>query len=380
VRQLYPTSVFEFAFALDGPYHPVYRLDNGIGYWEKFSAAAPSTITGYPRTKDTIDVAEGWTMIGSISYPVDTADVISIPSGLRASNWIGYSGSYTAVSQIVPGKGYWVKAQSAGQFVFSSSGSARIAKEITPSGPDVLDALNTLTITDSRGATQTLYIGVDANNEIPLAFYDMPPLPPVGTLDVRFSATVGSASGGETRDGGSMVRTHTPATTSVQFPIRIQADAYPLTLAWNVKGAASYVLTDGHGGGMFQPRDMRAQGTMRITNADLDRLIVQWTGDGQAPREFSLSQNYPNPFNPTTNIKYALPVDSKVAIEIYNVLGQRVRTLFNENQTAGYHAAEWNGAGSAGQQLAGGVYFLQMSATGSNGKKFNDIRKLMMVK
>jgi hypothetical protein len=56
----------------------------------------------------------------------------------------------------------------------------------------------------------------------------------------------------------------------------------------------------------------------------------------QRPEEFDLRQNFPNPFNPTTVIQYALPKTSQVKIEIYNILGQRVRTLVDEQQTPGY--------------------------------------------
>ena len=119
---------------------------------------------------------------------------------------------------------------------------------------------------------------------------------------------------------------------------------------------------------------------MKISNSEVNRLMLKLTGAGELPKEYALSQNYPNPFNPTTGIKYALPVDSKVTMEIYNIVGQRVRTLVNNNMPAGYHAAEWDGTGTAGQQLASGVYFLQMSATGTNGKSFNELRKLMMLK
>jgi flagellar hook assembly protein FlgD len=93
-----------------------------------------------------------------------------------------------------------------------------------------------------------------------------------------------------------------------------------------------------------------------------------------------LNQNYPNPFNPTTNIRYALPVDSRITLEIFNVIGQRVRTLVNDNMAAGYHTMEWDGASDAGSRLASGVYFLRLSATGVNGAKFSDVNKLVMMK
>jgi flagellar hook assembly protein FlgD len=167
----------------------------------------------------------------------------------------------------------------------------------------------------------------------------------------------------------------------VEYVVTVQSDAYPVTVTWTVnKGTASYELTDGQGGKVFRAKDMTGQGSIKITNAEMNSFAVRLVGNGQLPTEYGLSQNYPNPFNPTTSIKYALPVQSRVAIHIYNVLGQRVRTLMNDDVAAGYHIAEWNGTGNEGQQLASGVYFLQMSATGTNGKTFNEIRKLMMLK
>jgi len=235
-----------------------------------------------------------------------------------------------------------------------------------------LDALNTLTITDSRGGSQTLYFGADARDEIPVPMFEMPPMPPAGAMDARF----------ETATGGYMVQTHKAKVTDpVEFPVRIQSDAYPITVTWKINGGtASYELTDGVGGKAFRSREMAGTGSLRITNSDVSRISVRLVGDGTLPTEYALSQNYPNPFNPTTSIKYALPLDSRVTVQIYNILGQRVRTLINDNIPAGYHMAEWDGTGNSGQQLASGTYFLQLSATGTNGKTFNEIRKLMLLK
>ena len=173
-----------------------------------------------------------------------------------------------------------------------------------------------------------------------------------------------------------MVQTHAAEVSEViELPIAIQSSAYPLTVTWNVAGTeATYELSDGSGAS----HPVRGEGRVRISTGE--QLILKVTGGGTLPKEFALSQNYPNPFNPTTSIKYALPVDSKLTMEVYNVLGQRVRTLLNGDQPAGYHSVEWNGTGNSNQQLASGIYFLQMSATGNNGKKFNEIRKLLLLK
>jgi hypothetical protein len=369
VRQLYPTSVNAYAFEFAGGYVQRYRLANGKGYWEKFPAAVSNSITGTPRTRDSIAVNAGWNIIGSISNTVDTSTIVSVPPGIRASAWFAYAGGYTQTTQIIPGKGYWVKANAIGKFVFANPLTAP-AK--TSGGVSAADVLHSVTITDANGNSQTLYFGADANNEVPLAMYDMPPAAPAGAFDARF----------ESADGGTMAKTHAAKVDdATEFVIDVQSTAYPLTVTWNVSGGtAAYQLGDGNGGKAFATREMVGEGSIKVTNSGVSKLTIKLIGNGQLPTEFALNQNYPNPFNPTTNIRYALPIDSKLTMEVYNVLGQRVRTLVNTDMVAGYHEVEWNGRGNEGQQLASGVYFLQMAAKGANGKSFSDIRKLMLLK
>ncbi len=80
------------------------------------------------------------------------------------------------------------------------------------------------------------------------------------------------------------------------------------------------------------------------------------------PTEFALDQNYPNPFNPTTTIEYALKTRVDVKLEIYNVLGQLVKTLVNENQAAGFKQAIWDGTNNFGQKAASGLYVYRIEA------------------
>lgn len=80
------------------------------------------------------------------------------------------------------------------------------------------------------------------------------------------------------------------------------------------------------------------------------------------PQNFSLSQNYPNPFNPTTVIKYALPENQYVSLNIYNLLGRVVTTLVDGQNVAGYYQVLWNGKNSSGQDVGSGVYFYRIKA------------------
>jgi len=83
---------------------------------------------------------------------------------------------------------------------------------------------------------------------------------------------------------------------------------------------------------------------------------------GSTPGMYKLGQNFPNPFNPTTTIQYEVPAFVHVTIAIYNVAGERVRVLVNEEKGPGRHFASWNGRNEAGETVASGVYFYRMKA------------------
>jgi hypothetical protein len=93
------------------------------------------------------------------------------------------------------------------------------------------------------------------------------------------------------------------------------------------------------------------------------------------PQYFSLSQNYPNPFNPSTTIKYELPGAANVKLIVYNMLGEIVTTLVNEQKPAGTYTVQFDGSG-----LSSGVYFCRFYAKGESGKEFSKVMKMMMLK
>jgi len=101
------------------------------------------------------------------------------------------------------------------------------------------------------------------------------------------------------------------------------------------------------------------------------------------PNQYELFQNYPNPFNPITNILYDLPVNSDVHLDIFNILGQRVATLVNEKQEAGYYKLVWDAKNLHGNKIASGMYILAIQAVGvKDGKKqnFYKVKKMVLVK
>lgn len=93
------------------------------------------------------------------------------------------------------------------------------------------------------------------------------------------------------------------------------------------------------------------------------------------PTEFALLQNFPNPFNPETTIKYNLAEQTTVSLRIYNVVGQVVRSLVSEPQSAGRYSIRWNGTDDRGVSVSSGIYFYELRS-GS----FQDVKKLMLLK
>ena len=93
------------------------------------------------------------------------------------------------------------------------------------------------------------------------------------------------------------------------------------------------------------------------------------------PEAFALANNYPNPFNPETTIKYALPDPVDVRLEIYNMLGQQVRTLVAEPQNAGRYTVKWDATNESGHSLSTGIYFYRLVAG-----EFHKVEKMLLLK
>jgi len=94
------------------------------------------------------------------------------------------------------------------------------------------------------------------------------------------------------------------------------------------------------------------------------------------PAAFSLADNFPNPFNPATTIKYALPQAADVELTVYNVVGQPVRTLVAEHQSAGRYVVEWDATNDSGHSLSSGMYFYRLQA----GEEFHEIKKMLLIR
>ncbi|NQV18474.1 MAG: T9SS type A sorting domain-containing protein [Armatimonadetes bacterium] len=98
--------------------------------------------------------------------------------------------------------------------------------------------------------------------------------------------------------------------------------------------------------------------------------------DNLIPIKTSLYGNYPNPFNPETTIEYSLKESGNICLEIYNIRGQKVNTLFNEFRKAGYHSVIWSGKDINDNPVSSGIYFYKLNVN----DKTESIKKCLLLK
>ena len=156
-----------------------------------------------------------------------------------------------------------------------------------------------------------------------------------------------------------------------------------VTVAGSVVGS-SHDVADGRLATLqFEPLFPDAEGDFVIHEAVLhlgDGVMAQpqelgRVRAGWAPQAFVLQQNYPNPFNPSTTIRYQLADAAPVRLQIFDSLGQQVRSLVSERQTAGYYRVVWDSRNDSGSQVAAGVYFYRLEAG-----DFSRVNKLLLLK
>ncbi|MFI5251257.1 MAG: Ig-like domain-containing protein [Bacteroidota bacterium] len=346
-------------FIPNNGYRPEDTLVNGAGYWLKFDTDQQVSLTGDSLLVDTLDVIDGWNLIGSISSPVELKSVTTIGTSI-SSKFFGYRSGYTATDTMKPAKGYWVKVNGTGKLVINSSGSALKAGAEVPYNK-FLKHMNSLTINDADENSQTLYFGYSTGGNVPVQQFELPPIPPKGVFDARF-ATGGIAEFANRSEVDNV-------------PLMISSDAYPILITWKTDQSAqcnAKLSIDG------KDLPLSGEGYTSITNTHSHiQLIINDVATTLKPVEFSLEQNYPNPFNPQTIIKYGLPMKAYVILQVFNILGERIATLADGVQELGFKSVEWNSG-----NYPSGIYFYRLEASGIDNplNQFTQVQKMILIK
>jgi len=362
---LFPTAISDaYTFGSAKSYITHDSLIVGLGYWLKFGAAQPVTIPGQMSILDTLEVDSGWNMVGTLSFPVSSVDVASDPTEIMDGPFYGYRQGYYIETSLAPMKAYWVKVKQAGKIVLHAEPSSMIAKSTVDVDDDLLTRdVHALTVRDSAGSEQTLYFG--RQNSSDRLGYEMPPRPPQGVFDARFSSN-------------RILELYPDNISSPQeLHVIIQSAVYPLSVGWQMADglAQKVVLTDEVGGKLLGSVLLQRSGAISIDDPRVNRLRLIVTSYKPIPQSFALKQCYPNPFNPKTTIEYDLPDVAVVTLTIYDILGREVTTLVDHQQIeAGTHRVVFDAS-----SVASGFYLYRIVAT-NRGTNFQSVKKMIVVK
>jgi hypothetical protein len=340
---IFPDAISN-AYGYNNGYVTATSFEYGKGYWLKYPNPDTITFCGYDIS-GSIFLSAGWNIIGVFDVSLPVNDINTNPTNIFTSSFYGYNNGYVTASILEPGKGYWIKTNQEGWMNVPSFAKTKnpvaIKNEINKEWPKI-------ELTDAKGNIGVVYLSNNSNPDK----YELPPLPPRGIFDFRFSSD-------------RLVET----LNSESKEIKISSAEYPVKL--KIVGT-DIKISDLLGGEIINAL-LKDGETITINNSAIEALRIEGKS---VPTEFALYQNYPNPFNPTTIIKYALPLDSKVRIEVYNVLGELVEVLLDETINAGYNEIEFNAS-----DLSSGLYLYRIEANALAGKDhFITVKKMLVIK
>lgn len=325
--------------------HPYYN--NLVGYW-KFDDATSTTVTDASGKNNTA------TLVNSPSFDVSYAPIAdSLVAPLSDVTGI-YGGAKHAYSGGLIADG-----------IFTSILPTAVAKKNASAKPSILESAsdNPFAIfghNNGVGATGSDVAGSAALRTTRVWTFDVTNASVKADVTFDFS-TLSIGAPGDSSNYVLLARKGASGAFSV-----VNASA-PTVVDGNQLVFKGITLTD----------NRYALGTKNATTSPLGTLVDVKTQT--SPVKYSLSEAYPNPFNPSTNIKFSLAVKSKVTLKIYNMLGQEIQTLINQDMDSGVHSIVWNSRNSS-VNVASGVYFYTLNAKGQSGEQFVQTKKLLLVK
>ena len=323
-------------YKFDWGYQPVTVATPTEGYWMKHLGNQTyntgdewpaSGILIVPHTL--INVAQGWNMFGGFEDTVAAVALTTTPPGqmiFPIYKFIPGTG-YAAATHITPGYGYWVKVLSACQLNIPNL----MAKNTPVEVEYFKDDWGRITVTDATGNSYTLYA---VKGEVDLNQYELPPLPPEGTFDIRYG------TGRIAEDLSKHIQSI--EMNGINYPITISVENIKIKLQ---DETAKIINTE-----------LEPDKVISIGNVKNNKLLII-SGEFLVPIEYKLEQNYPNPFNPNTTIKFSIPKDVQVNLSVYNILGEKVKELKNEVIKPGYYEIEFYAS-----TLVSGVYLYRIKA------------------
>ena len=337
--QIFPNSVSNTLYAFDAGYVSAEALEMGEGYWLRFDAEGENMVEGGSVSEIPISLASGWNLVagGSETIGVET---ISDPDGIIVANTLyGFSVGYESSTVLEPGKGYWIRTSAAGD-VTIGGGAAR--------SRDFVNRLESASSISFNG--RELYFDAQVPQSEVIS-YSLPPVPPKGAFDVRFST--------------DLIYTGSTGNIILSNP---KGD---LSVSYNISDNSKWILTSSSG----EVYELFGSGQFSVDGMEEVDFILAKSTISYEPVTFGLQESYPNPFNPTTTIHYSVETEGLTSLTVYDMMGREIKSLVSGYMVPNHYSVVWNGTDNYNRQIPSGIYLYRLTSG-----EFTDMKKVMLLK
>ncbi|RKY58279.1 MAG: hypothetical protein DRP96_08705, partial [Candidatus Neomarinimicrobiota bacterium] len=342
------------------------------GYYVKVASDQSLSIEGSGITLPLdIPLSAGWNIMG---YPVSSAQsalnivqpLINDGTLLKVQDETGKAieelpviGWQNGIGDFKPGKGYYIKTNSATVATVTQPSKSAIAKSSSATD-SALPPHHYLPIT-----TTNPYLPM--NVYVMTADVEGEPLQAGAEIAVYYHDKCIAAAA--LSNPLSAANTYLPLVVGADDPLSEEIDGF------DENAPIAFKIWDGREELPVIVKTVSYADNSGLLNFNARGTIVVNLEGQRIPKEYSLHQNYPNPFNPNTTLRYELPQAGKVELRIFDLQGRQVNQLVSENQPPGKYSVIWNGCDSRGNQVPSGIYLFQLKC-GS----FSKTRKAVLMK
>jgi hypothetical protein len=332
------------------PFSTLHQVDHYHGYWFKMNSEATLRVCGgyIEQFNNIIPIYPGWNLVGywpDAAWSVQNA-LMTVMSNLQVA--IGYDmgaqlyipgqGQYNTLTQLRPGFGYWIRSAARDgleYFFLPTAGENRDQGYASAGGGNEMASRDWMSL---YGKEITLD-GRPISDNAPIEVFT---------------------------DEGVKVGQSTYVGGWLKFMPVYGFDASdPNASRYPKDGDRVNVFVDG----------VRTEPSIEWHGAGATLQLSSLTTAVQVPDRYSLGQNFPNPFNPQTTISFDLPKAGTVKLTVFNMLGQKIRTLAEQRYDAGQHQVIWDGRSDNGDAIASGIYLYRLEAD-----SFVASRKMILLK
>ncbi|KAA3596272.1 MAG: T9SS C-terminal target domain-containing protein [Calditrichaeota bacterium] len=370
-----------------------WTLTDSVFFQQGFSTVAegsPKTLnfTGKEKLEYDLNLNEGWNLIPSISNEVSIAKYFSSNGGPFREGFY-YDYGYKAIDAdnaiLKPGDAIWVYVDSPIEILNFPYGNS--SEPLTKSSSDSLIYLSYNQLLDLNGLiefsvisaesdTVKLFLAQSDSFSVDNSYFGKPPLPESNLVDSLkfFDAQIYF-------NDSTYTYANVQDSSNVNLTIRLTAAnfKYPISISWT-DALGNLQVTTVDSSSLTKLVNLNRSSGKVAMKVNSEQNLINIAGTlknykSSIPSKYSLSQNYPNPFNPSTRINYSIPENSFVKLEVFNILGRKVKTLVSNVQKSGNYSVKWNGLNDENKLVSSGVYFYRIESG-----DFVSIKKMLLLK